>query len=290
MLVAVCLCLLLMLAGLGLGVDLNRMLAVRSAMGSAAEATALAAVLELDGTPAGIERARTRAAATWQRHAVHASSTLLEFSSSASGPWLSDPQTADPHLTFARFSAYAKMPLTLLSGVTGEKTLPVDVAARAGQVALERVETGLLPLAVRPDGRLLDGLTVAVEPGEARLAILNGLAFPVKTGDRLAVRTGAGKVERETLREIVWSDTDPGSATYADYARRGTGNGRRLILLPVTGEESRVTGFAGFFLLPADAYAEDQAELRLEPAGGYLAGSRRRAAAEQGAWRAEVIQ
>ena len=68
-LMAVCLCLLLLMAGLGLGIDLNRLLITQQGLRANAEAAALAAVLELDGTPAGLECARIRTADTWRRQA-----------------------------------------------------------------------------------------------------------------------------------------------------------------------------------------------------------------------------
>lgn len=280
---AVCLCLLLLMAGLGLGVDLNRLLMTQQALGANAEAAALAAVLELDGTPAGLERARIRAAETWRRQTPPANSSfVIEFGPSTNGPWNGNlPASAE--LRAARVTASSTMQLTLLRNVVQEKSLPVEAAVRVGQRPVGTVESGLLPFAVQADGRFLDGLTVAAQSLDVRLAILRGVPVPVKIGDTLPRYSGAPAVERETLLEIVRSDSDPLAATYAEYSTNGRGNGRRLVLLPVVDSERRVTGFGAFLLLPADVS-------RAELAGGFLQGSRYRANAESGAWRAEVVR
>ncbi len=281
--VAVCLCLLMLMAGLGLGVDLNRLLVAQKALQSSAEAVALAAVLELDGTPNGLERARVRSGDMWRRHEPPAGSTMtLEFAASAAGPWLADPLSIT-ELRAARVWASSKMPLTLLRGVVQEKFLPVDTKVRAEQRPVERVESGLLPLAVKADGRILPGLTVASQPGitrqTTRQTILAGVPLPVKVGDRLPLH--ADGEHETTLSEIIRSDSDPTSASYAEYAANARGNGRRLVALPIVDDDRRVTGFAAFLLLPAGG---------TEFAGGYLAGSRFRANAAGGVWRAEVVR
>lgn len=276
--VAVCLCLLLLMAGLGLGVDLNRLLVAKKALQSTAESVALAAVLELDGSANGLERARVRGGETWRRHDPPAGASMtIEFAASAAGPWLADPLSI-VELRAARVQAISKMPLTLLRGVVQDKFLPVDAGVRAEQRLVERVESGLLPLAVKPDGQLLKGLTVALQPGAARQTILAGVPFPVKVGDRMTLH--AGEYEA-TLSEIIRSDSDSRSAFYSEYAANAAGNGRRLVALPIVGDDLRVTGFGAFLLLPSGG---------IELAGGYLAGGRFRANAPNGIWRAEVVR
>jgi hypothetical protein len=275
--VAVCLFLLLLMAGLGLGVDLNRLLVAKKALQSTTEAVALAAVLELDGSANGLERARIRSGETWRRHDPPPGATMtIEFAASAAGPWLADPRSV-VDLRATRVQASSKMPLTLLRGVVQDKFLPVDAGVRAQQRLVERVDSGLLPLAAKPDGRLLTGLTVASQPGAVRQTILAGVPFPVKVGDRLTLHAG----EHETLSEIIRSDSDPRSGSYSEYAANAAGNGRRLVALPIVDDDLRVTGFGAFLLLPAGG---------TELAGGYLAGSRFRANAAGGIWQAEVVR
>ena len=266
-LVAVCLCLLMMMAGLGLGVDLSRLLAAQQALASSAEAVALGAVLELDGTAAGLERARNRAASTWRRQEpASGASIILEFAASPAGPWSSDPLSAEA-LRAARVHASSTMPLSLLRSVVRETSLPVNVVARAGQAPVERVEHGLLPFAVDAGGRLLEGFTVQT---------------PLAIGEQLPRRESMRQPMRETLEKIVRSDSDATSSTYAEYSANGRGNGRRLVQLAIVDSSAqRVTGFGAFLLLPSGG---------VEQAGGYLEGSRFRANAPAGSWRAEVVK
>ena len=265
-LVAVCLCLLMLMAGLGLGVDLNRLLVAQQALAASAEAVALGATLELDGTPAGLERARNRAAATWRRQEpAPGASIVLEFAASSGGPWNSDPLSAEA-LRASRVHASSTMPLSLLRSVVRDKSLPVNAIARAEQLPVERVESGLLPFAVDAGGRLLDRLSVQT---------------PVRIGEPLPPQESLPQPVRETFEKIVRSDSDPTSSTYAEYSANGRGNGRRLVQLARVDSARRVTGFGAFLLLPGGG---------VEQAGGYLEGSRFRANAPGGSWRAEVVK
>jgi hypothetical protein len=142
-LVAVSLFLLLMLAGLGLGIDLNRLLLAQQSLHAHAEAVGIAAVLELDGTPGGIERARLRAAEAWRRQvpAVGAKVTL-EFGLSSDGPWQTDPLTSRSRA--ARVSVSSPMSLTLLRGVVGRDSFSVNSVARVEQRPVESLDARTL--------------------------------------------------------------------------------------------------------------------------------------------------
>ena len=230
-LVAVCLCVLLMLAGLGLGIDLNRLLVAQQALRASAEAVAVAAALELDGTQAGLERARNRAGDTWRRQApADGARIAVEFAPSINGAWSADP-LASNDLLAVRVTAASAMPLTLLRGVIQEKSLPVSAVGRAGQTRVDDAESAAI----------------------------------------------AAQLSVSRLREIAQSDTDTVSASYAEYAAKGKGNGRRLVPL------SSPDGHQAAFLLPSAG-----GEWKLEKAGGFLEGSRFRANAGNGVWRVEV--
>lgn len=293
-----------MLAGIGLGVDLNRFLTAREALAARAEGAALAAVLELDGTAAGVERARLRAASAWGTGGISggAETMTLEFADAGAGPWKMDPLGV-VELRAARVRATAAMPLTILRSVVDQKSLPVQVTARAEQQAMEVVNAGLLPWALDAGRVARRGSVVTLSPGAitldpapeseprkqqpVRSAILAGLPFEVRIGQRLgAFSDPTPKVTLETLREVVASDTDSVSATYAEYAASGRGNGRRVVLLPLVDGERGVTAFGGFLLLPL---TDNGGAVKVESIGSYLQGSRLPAAAAEGAWRAEVV-
>lgn len=282
--VAVCVSLLLMLAGIGLGVDLNRFLAAREALAARAEGSALAAVLELDGTADGLERARRRAESRMGE--TMAVVVVVEFGETGRGPWKADPVGA-AGIRAARVRVWSKMPLSLLRSVVSQESLPVNVTGRAEQRAMQSVSAraGLLPWAIEADPappvRILPETATA---NPVREAILTGVPFAVELGQQLPSLTDpTPKVTRETVEALIASDSDTASASYAEYLAGDRGNGRRVVLLPLVDGERRVTGFGGFFLLP-DA-------MKVEAIGSYLQGSRWRRAAvpDTSAWRAEIV-
>ena len=63
--------------------------------------------------------------------------------------------------------------------------------------------------------------------------------------------------EGDALNTRVMEDTDPYSATYADYEQSGTGNGRRVIGVPVNSGPNDFTAIAvrAFFLQAAGVYS-----------------------------------
>ncbi len=78
----------------GLAVDAGRMYIVRNENQAYVDSAALAAVLELDGTTAGLARARGKAAANvnrWNMGTTPFTATTVEFSTSSSGPWAASP-------------------------------------------------------------------------------------------------------------------------------------------------------------------------------------------------------
>ena len=67
---------------------------------------------------------------------------------------------------------------------------------------------------------------------------------------------GAKNSEMTTIGDRVAYDTDRTSTTYSQYRSTGTGNGTRIVVVPVNGGPPNYTaiGFAGFFLLQQSAY------------------------------------
>jgi hypothetical protein len=68
---------------------------------------------------------------------------------------------------------------------------------------------------------------------------------------------GAKNTEMSAIAMRVDQDSDPTSATYAQYRSAHTGNGQRVVMVPVNGGPPNYInlGFAGFFLGSHDAYA-----------------------------------
>ena len=99
--------------------------------------------------------------------------------------------------------------------------------------------------------------------------------------------TGGNKqTESSALMTRVGQDSNSTAATYSAYASSGTGNGRRLIVVPANGGAPNfpVVGFALFFLLPSSAYnGTGNSSWCAEYVGPYVEGSRYEAAGPTGA-------
>jgi Flp pilus assembly protein TadG len=82
-------------------------------------------------------------------------------------------------------------------------------------------------------------------------------AVPITIGETVPMVGGNRATEGDALDARVLEDTDPYSATYAAYEQSGTGNGRRVIGVPVNSGYPNFTAVAvrAFFLQPAGVYS-----------------------------------
>ena len=93
--------------------------------------------------------------------------------------------------------------------------------------------------------------------GSTSSAVLRGeivddtQSTPITIGDSVPMVGGNRTTEGAALQSRVNEDTDPNSATYADYQAEGLGTGRRVIGVPVNGGPPDFTAVAvrAFFLL-----------------------------------------
>lgn len=87
-------------------------------------------------------------------------------------------------------------------------------------------------------------------------AILGGATDPMTVGNPVEMDNGAQNVHPSDIATRVSWDSDTTSATYAQYLANGTGNGERVVMVPVNNGPPNfdVVGFAGFFLLNAAYY------------------------------------
>jgi Putative Flp pilus-assembly TadE/G-like len=88
-------------------------------------------------------------------------------------------------------------------------------------------------------------------------AILGGATDPMTVGNPVEMDNGAQNVHPSDIDTRVNWDSDTTSATYAQYLANGTGNGMRVVMVPVNNGPPNfiVVGFAGFFLLNASYYS-----------------------------------
>ncbi len=215
-LILVAVALMLLLAVTGLAIDCSRILVTRGIAQGRLDAAALAAVLELDGTRQGIDRARQAAAL--------AAGGLLdnlrgEFAAAPASAWEENPRS--PALfRFARVSASIRVRLTMLRTIVQKEATEFRAVATGAQQPQSPLPPDVIP-------------------------------------------------DQKSLSRRLSEDTDFTARSYAEYAARGRGNGRRIVPSP---EGAR-------FILPASAPA---AIPSTEPIGAYLQGSRWKGAGESG--------
>ena len=82
-------------------------------------------------------------------------------------------------------------------------------------------------------------------------------SVPITIGEDVPMVGGNRTTEGSALNTRVLEDTDSTSATYAQYEANGTGNGRRVIGVPVNSGSPNFTAVAvrAFFLEPAGVYS-----------------------------------
>lgn len=88
-----------------------------------------------------------------------------------------------------------------------------------------------------------------------RRAILNGdQGHSLQIGQQIVNVTGGRETEVDALQERISRDTDSVSPNYSAYLASGTGNGQRLVYMPVNNPYAGdpIVEFAAFFLPPAD--------------------------------------
>lgn len=128
-LIVTCLALLVIAGIAAMAIDAGRMYIARSEVQAFADSAALAASLQLNGTPAGLARAKAAVqsvasgenAIRWDMGTKTVADTALSFAQAQSGPprapdpetWSSNPADAGPYC-FARVAARVEVPLTFL--------------------------------------------------------------------------------------------------------------------------------------------------------------------------------
>lgn len=137
----------MLLGVVGLAVDIGRMYIVKSEAQAFADSAAVSAALKLNGTLAGLERARTSARANGNRHSFSTASftgTEVEFSIGPSGPWFASP-VAGIELRFVRVKATANVDLYFLPSAVQRTLATVNASAVAGQFPKTTFPEGLFP-------------------------------------------------------------------------------------------------------------------------------------------------
>jgi Flp pilus assembly protein TadG len=163
-LVFVALCIVALIAGVGIAVDIGRAYIVKGETQVFSDSAALAATMELDGTSAGIERARAQVAANsnrWNFNTRTFSNPDVAFAKSSAGPWESNPLSPNDY-RYARVTAQAPVPLFFMpvlggstsSGASGtgpmalilfSPTMSIRASSAGGQELKTSFVEGLFP-------------------------------------------------------------------------------------------------------------------------------------------------
>ncbi|MEN6533468.1 MAG: Tad domain-containing protein [Bryobacteraceae bacterium] len=112
-------------------------------------------------------------------------------------------------------------------------------------------------------------------------------------GDTVNMTGGNKQTQRDSLIARVNQDTDVTSATYAEYVASDTGNGRRLIAVPINTwyPEYKIIGFAAFFLLLPDEYPQGgNKSFCAEYVGPYVQGSWHQGAGGTGTYVVRLVE
>jgi hypothetical protein len=112
-------------------------------------------------------------------------------------------------------------------------------------------------------------------------------------GDSVNMTGGAKQTELDALQVRVGQDTNSTAPNYQSYDSSGTGNGRRLVGVPInTGDPNyTVVQIGAFFLRPSGTYDKGgNSPWCAEYVGPWVQGSKHKGAGNTGAYVARTIQ
>src|SRR5689334_21322059 len=136
-----------LLGVLGVAVDIGRVFVAKTESQTFCDAAALAATLQLDGTSAGITAAKNAVANSanrWNMDTVKITGYQVDFATSSTGPWSSNPSPAVGYI-YSRVQLALPVDLYFIPVVVSQKIQDVNSSAIAGQIAQTTVPRGLGP-------------------------------------------------------------------------------------------------------------------------------------------------
>lgn len=299
----------------GIAVDVGRAYISRSEAQVFTDSAALAAALELDGTAAGLARARTQVTANsnkWNFNTSSFGTVTTSFSTSVAGPWEQYPSTATGYL-FVKTQTAVNVPasfmgmfrsLTPNANGTGQQASSITVGASsvAGQEQKTTFSEGLFPFspyahpqpgdpvgltpgvqytfrwAANPkvsSGNVCQGdqtgIDLSQQQGNERGYIEETSASTIRqaiggdyqtiirnVGDSVNMTGGAKNTERTAIQTRIATDTNSTAPNYATYLASGTGNGQRVVAMPINSgaPNNTIVQYGAFFLLPVGNYPQ----------------------------------
>ncbi|MDX2151462.1 MAG: pilus assembly protein TadG-related protein [Bryobacteraceae bacterium] len=134
-------------SGIGLAIDVGKMYVAKSELQAFADASAVKACLELDGTSAGVNRAIAAAAATglkWNFNSATVPAPQVQFATSGAGPWSTAPASGNGY-RWVRVTTTQDVHLFFLPILVSQYKSPVQARSVAAQVAKTVWREGLFP-------------------------------------------------------------------------------------------------------------------------------------------------
>jgi len=131
----------------GLAVDIGRMFITKNELQVYCDAAAVAAAMQLDGSTAGLGRARSAIIAfpnKWNFGTTAVTGATAAFAMDATGPWVASPNPASAY-SYAQVTAAALVPLYFLPLVTAQSTFNVTAVGAAGQIPIRSLGRGISP-------------------------------------------------------------------------------------------------------------------------------------------------
>jgi hypothetical protein len=142
---------------LGLSVDLGRVYIAKGELQNYADASAFAAVLQLNGLQSGVDAASSAAGSLpnkwdFSTRTITAANRTVQFGATATGTngsWLVSPSSYEiPNITHVRVGVSTIVPLLFMPMVRGASSQTVSAVAVGGKVSSNTVGAGnLLPMA-----------------------------------------------------------------------------------------------------------------------------------------------
>ena len=136
-----------LMGAVGLAVDIGRLFIIKGEAQTFADSAAVAAVLELDSTTAGITRAQNAVTNNPNKNTFGTNSfsgSTVEFATASTGPWTANPGTGTNY-AYTRVTATVNVPIYFMALAVSKSTTAVVASAVAGQVPKTSFSQGLFP-------------------------------------------------------------------------------------------------------------------------------------------------
>lgn len=213
-LVAMAMSAIAVVAAMGLTIDLGRIFIAKSETQIYCDAAALAAATRLNGAASGITAAQTEVVATansWNLDSTSPTSAVLEFSTSAAGPWVVTPPSNSAGYSFARVRLPVQTPLFFLPLVANKFVQDVESVSAAAQVPITSFSVGLAPYTL-----------VASSNAGPNFGLLAGNEYTIQWPQFNGTRNGCSAARPERCFNSPPCRDDPDSARWAVASNWGS--------------------------------------------------------------------